>query len=752
MRITLRLILSLVLGITLVASLFDLLQVQQEKRRLREDLERRAAVLAENLGQTVERQLEKQGTGKVQGIVDTLGKRERLSGVAIYDAAGHSQAITSGLAELPQFPAMALEAVQTGHGLGQFQTVNGKLMHIYALPLKRQETVDGALVLLHDASYISGLTAGTWRLNFIRLLMQTLLIALVTLLIVRWSIAGPIAKTAEWMKRLRRGETPEQAGLPRKGLFEPLAQEVIHLTKSLSAARAAAEQEAQLREAGDSLWTPERLKEHVRITLRGQPVFVISNREPYVHIRKGKSIQYVVPASGLVTALEPILRACGGTWIAQGSGDADRETADRDSKLRVPPEDPQYTLRRVWLTKEEEEGYYYGFSNKGLWPLCHIAHTRPEFRSDDWSHYQAANIKFAEAALQELEATEEPYILIQDYHFALLSRLIREKRPDARIAVFWHIPWPNPEAFGICPWQKELLDGLLGADLIGFHTQFHCNNFLDTIDRTLESRIDWQTFSVNRLGRTTRVKPFPISVAFPGNARRPEEHPGGETSKAALFKELGVNASYLGVGVDRIDYTKGILERFRGIERFLEKYPAYQRKLTFVELGEPSRTHIKEYRDLVGRVEEETDRINWRFQTKDWRPIVLLKGHHTHEEIQPFYRAADLCLVTSLHDGMNLVAKEFIAARDDEQGVLILSCFTGASNELQTALLINPYDIEQMAETIRAALEMEPEERRTRMLRLRSTVREYNIYRWAAILISELSQIQSETKQPAQAT
>jgi trehalose 6-phosphate synthase len=411
----------------------------------------------------------------------------------------------------------------------------------------------------------------------------------------------------------------------------------------------------------------------------------------------------------------------------------------------VPPEDPQYTLRRVWLTKEEEDGYYYGFSNEGLWPLCHIAHTRPTFRAEDWAYYQQVNTKFAEATLIELEGTEEPCVLIQDYHFALLPRLIKEKRPDARVAIFWHIPWPNAEVFSICPWQKELLHGLLGADLIGFHIQFHCNNFLSTVDRSLESRIDGERFAVNRLGHTTWVKPIPISVSFSNKSFQSAAEVDKDALKHRLLNELGIQARYLGVGVDRIDYTKGIIERFRGIERFLEKYPAYEGQLTFVELGEPSRTHIKQYHDLVEQVEQETERINMRFQSGSWKPIVLLKGHHTHEQIQPYYRAADFCLVTSLHDGMNLVAKEFVAARDDERGVLILSCFTGASRELQAALPINPYDIEQIADTIREALDMSDQEVRSRMGKLRLTVREANVYRWAANLITELSQIQMES-------
>jgi len=394
------------------------------------------------------------------------------------------------------------------------------------------------------------------------------------------------------------------------------------------------------------------------------------------------------------------------------------------------------------LNKQEEEGYYYGFSNEGLWPLCHIAHTRPIFRASDWQHYQEVNRKFTDAVLEEIEDTPSPVILVQDYHFALLPQMIKEKRPDARVAIFWHIPWPNPEAFGICPWQRQLVDGLLGADLIGFHVQSHCNNFLQTVDRVVESRVDWEHFSVLRKDHRTMVRPFPISVDLtddePGTGDNAES---SYLERASLTRSLGIEATFLGIGVDRVDYTKGILERFLAIERFLEKYPAYQGKFTFVQIGAPSRTHLKRYHDLLAEVEAEADRINWRFQSDKWKPIVFLKRQHSHNEITPYYRAADLCMVTSLHDGMNLVAKEFLAARADERGVLILSQFTGAARELRDALLVNPYDIDQSAEAIRVALEMEPEDKQLRVHRMRRTIKEHNIYRWASNLITELCEV-----------
>jgi alpha,alpha-trehalose-phosphate synthase [UDP-forming] len=740
--LTVRLTISLIVGITLISLFSSYYEVRFQKQGLRRDLERRAEVLGESLVDKVEPYLKKGSRKDLQTIVDRFGNREHLAGVAIYDPQGDSIAITPGLVpRLTGEPAVVQQAATKGESAGAFIRLGEASVYIYAFPLRQDEAVVGGLAIVHDASYINVQSRRIWRDTFLRVLVLVFLITLTTLLIVRWSITGPIARAAQWMQALRTGKISSRPAAPDLDLFRPLAREMTTFAASLTAARSAAEKEAQLRQAADTFWTAERLSVHVRGRLGDSRLFVVANREPYIHRRQGKSVEAIVPASGLVTALEPVLRACDGTWVAHGSGDADRETVDKHDRLRVPPDDHRYTLRRVWMSKEEEEGYYYGFSNEGLWPLCHIAHTRPLFRGSDWEHYERANRRFADAVLKEMEGMERPVLLAQDYHFALLPRMIKKKRPDARVAIFWHIPWPNPEAFGICPWQRELVDGLLGADLIGFHIQSHCTNFLQTVDRALESRIDWEHFTVNREEHRTVVKPFPISVEFP-------EHPpaaeGGESiyeERVALLRELGIEAVFLGVGVDRVDYTKGILERFLAIERLLEKHPTYREKFTFLQIGAPSRTHIKRYHDLLAEVEAEAERINWRFQTGKWKPIVFMKRQHTHHEIQRFYRTADLCLVTSLHDGMNLVAKEFVAARPDEQGVLVLSRFTGAARELPDALLVNPYDIEQMAEAVRFALEMDTEERKTRMQRLRRVVREHNIYRWAGTLIGELCEV-----------
>ena len=736
-----RLIVSLIVGVTLVSLCSSYYQVLMMDRGLRKDLERRSEVLGESLGRNVERDMARDTPQALQRTVQQFANREHLAGLAVYDPQGHPIAITANLEPImASAPAVVTQALKQDQDSSAFLKIGSASIHIYALPLHRGDSIIGSLAIIHDSGYIRGESLRIWRETFLSALAHVVLIVLITLLIVRWSIAGPIARTAHWMKALRTGRGAVRIRVPDLELFRPLAREVATFAESLNTARSAAELEARLRESGESMWTADRLAVHVRARLEDGRLFVISNREPYTHTRRGKSVVVNVPASGLVTAIEPVLRACDGTWVAHGSGDADLDAVDAQDRLLVPPDDPRYTLRRVWLTKEEEEGYYYGFANEGLWPLCHIAHTRPLFRASDWKHYQEVNQKFADALLEEMENISRPVVLVQDYHFALLPRMIKKARPDARVAIFWHIPWPNPEAFGICPWQRELVDGLLGADLLGFHIQSHCTNFLQTVDRIVESRIDWEHFSVQRLDHRTAVRPFPISVEFADGPTEPARESAYE-QRGALLKALGVEAASLGVGVDRLDYTKGILEKFLAVERFLEKYPRYQGVFTFVQIGAPSRTHIKRYHDLQAEVEAEADRINWRFQGDHWKPIVLLNRQHSHKEIEPYYRAADLCLVTSLHDGMNLVAKEFVATRQDERGVLILSCFTGAARELRDALQVNPYDIDQTAEAIRAALEMQPEEKQMRMQRMRKLVREHNVYRWAGSLIGELCEV-----------
>jgi trehalose 6-phosphate synthase len=740
-----RLIVSLIIGITLVSLCTSYYQARVLNQGLQKDLQRRAEVLGESLSSNVEHDLQRDAQKTLRRTVQQFANREHLAGLAVYDPQGQPLAVTTSIAPLmTSAPAIVLQSLKENRNTDAFVRMGSASLHIYAAPLHQGDQLIGSLAIVHDSGYIRQESLRIWRETFLSALAHVVLIVFITLLIVRWSIAGPIARTAHWMKALRTGRGTVRIKVPDLELFRPLAREVATFAESLNTARSAAELEARLRETGESMWTADRLAVHLSSRLEDGRLFVVSNREPYMHVRRGKTVAVSQPASGLVTAIEPVLRACDGTWVAHGSGDADVETVDVHDRLLVPPDDPRYTLRRVWLNKEEEQGYYYGFANEGLWPLCHIAHTRPLFRASDWKHYQEVNQKFADALLEEMQNVNKPVVLVQDYHFALLPRMIKQSRPDARVAIFWHIPWPNPEAFGICPWQRELVDGLLGADMIGFHIQAHCTNFLQTVDRVVESRIDWEHFSVQRLDHNTTVRPFPISVEVAEADTNPPRESAYE-ERATLMKNLGVEAALMGLGVDRMDYTKGILERFLAVERFLEKYPRYQGVFTFVQIGAPTRTHIKRYHDLQAEVEAEADRINWRFQADQWKPIVLLNRQHSHQEIAPYYRAADMCLVTSLHDGMNLVAKEFVATREDERGVLILSCFTGAARELRDALQVNPYDIDQTAEAIRAALEMQADEKQTRMQRMRKQVRENNIYRWAGSLIGELCEVRLDT-------
>jgi trehalose-6-phosphate synthase len=749
MRLTSRLSSSLICSVAAVSLILAYYQTRADTRSLHRELERHALLLAESVAKSAEPLVENNSYRDLQRLVDRFKNREQIAGIAVYSVSGELLALSSGLtAHLDQVPGPVMQAMGDGLTHAAFLQLGGDPMHVVAMPLRHDPTVIGILSVFHDTAYIDVQAAALWRRALIGVAIQTLLIGFITLLTIRWGFGRPLVRMTQWLHELRMGAPTTGPKIAERGEFEPLTQEVTRLASSLVAARAAAEEEARLRESGESNWTAERLRVFVQSRLGGDRLFVVSNREPYEHVRRPEGIQCIVPASGLVTALEPVLRACDGTWIAQATGDADHEMVDEMGRVRVPPDHAQYTLRRVWLTPEEEQGFYLGFANEGLWPLCHIAHTRPTFRADDWDAYQAVNEKFAAAVLEEIAEEQSPVVLAQDYHFALLPRIIKQRRPDARVAIFWHIPWPNSEAFGICPWQRELLDGLLGADLIGFHIQGHCNNFLETVDRALESRIDWEHFAVSREGRSTLVQPFPISVSPDrADADGPSEALP-HLERAALLERLGVHATFMGVGVDRIDYTKGIPERFRGIESFLEKCPAYKGEFTFVQIGSPSRTQIPRYHDVMQEVVQEAERINRRFQTGNWKPIVLLPRQHSHAEILPYYRTADLCMVTSLHDGMNLVAKEFVAARQDDQGVLILSRFTGASHELADALVVNPYDTQEVAHAIHRALEMAPDERRARMQRMRATVRERNIYRWAGGLIGELCAIRTAAAEP----
>lgn len=487
-------------------------------------------------------------------------------------------------------------------------------------------------------------------------------------------------------------------------------------------------------------WSPETLRKILADELPDAQVIIVSNREPYIHneTRDG-NVELVVPASGLVSALEPITRACAGTWIAYGGGTADRTVVDRNDRVQVPPGNPSYTLRRVWLSDDEYQGYYLGFANEGLWPLCHIAFTRPIFRESDWEAYEAVNRKFAETVVAEAR-NERPIVLVQDYHFALLPRMIRERLPEAIVITFWHIPWPNSEVFSICPWRERILDGLLGSSIVGFHTQFHANNFTESVDRFMESRIERADAAISYGGQVTLVHSYPISIEWPVELLK--TLPSVEECRARVRKRFRIPAgAKLCVGVERLDYTKGILDRFHALEELFIRHPETIGNVVFLQIAAPSRGTLPAYKQLHDECLRYADELNQRYGSKSYQPVVMVAEHHSQAAVYELYRAADICLVTSLHDGMNLVAKEFVASRDDERGVLLLSTFAGASRELLEALIVNPYDAAMMSEAMLQAMTMGPDEQHERMRRMRDIVRDNNVYRWAGSMLLDAARL-----------
>ncbi len=490
------------------------------------------------------------------------------------------------------------------------------------------------------------------------------------------------------------------------------------------------------------MFNKETLKQIVSDKIGNDLLVVVSNREPYIHRFHEGRIMVDKPASGLVTAMDPMLRATEGVWVAHGSGNADRKAVDAHNRIKVPPDSPKYTLRRVWLTKEEERGYYYGFSNGALWPLCHIVYARPDFSVHNWEMYSRVNQRFADAVIEEI-GDQRAFVWVQDYHLALLPALLKEKRPDLRVAQFWHIPWPTPEVFRICPWQKEILEGMLGNDLLGFHIKYHCDNFLHTVAQNLEARVDYERSSVfHHEGVETKVRPFPISVDFEEISHDASKDYSMDETVEDVLHTLPEKYEVIAVGIDRFDYTKGILERLRAIDRMLEKHHDMIEKFLFIQVGALSRIHLGLYKRLNDEINAVVEEINWKYATDSWTPIILVRRNTVYPQILHFYRMANVCVVSSLHDGMNLVAKEFVSSRLEDDGVLVLSQFTGAARELESgALLVNPYNVEEMADALYAAAIMPKEEQHQRMTRMRETVKEHNIYKWGSDFISELASI-----------
>lgn len=730
LRLSLRFILPLVLvlgmGAYVVVPLMDTLTLRWFVR----DLDIRSQLIAAALQDPLLDYAEEKSTTRIKSLFNRAIQDERLYALAFCNNAGTIVVRTS---TYPDSLGCWKATPNEGKRQPLVHLPQGPI-HVAESQLVRGTENLGKLILVHDMSFIERRSTDTKKYVMLFLAALGLVISLITVLVAHLSWRG-------WMNGVRgllRGELmPHANSRVSSPEMQPLVGDLRALLREYHLER-------QGQHTSTDFWTPEKLRKLLVGELPGDQVLVVSNREPYIHVETPNGIEVRRPASGLVTAVEAVMRACSGTWIAHGSGSGDRKTVDAHDRVPVPPGNPSYSLRRIWLTKEEEQGYYYGFANEGLWPLCHIAHVRPVFRTTDWERYVEVNQRFADAVISEAHS-DDPVVMVQDYHFALVPRMIREVLPKATIITFWHIPWPNSESFGICPWREQIIDGLLGSTILGFHTPFHRKNFLDSVDRYLETRIETEASTVTYGGALTQVENYPISIAWP----EPDDTnaPPIDEVRSKIRKELTLSPDcLLGIGIDRLDYTKGIVERFQAVERMLELNPGMVGKFTFVQIAAPSRSSLDEYQAFEAKVRALAQRINQRFSEDGYVPIVLKAEHHDQELLQQYYRAADVCMVTSLHDGMNLVAKEFIAARTDERGVLILSQFTGASRELHEALIINPYHIEDGADALMRALIMPEYEQRERMRSMRSLVRDHNVYRWAGHMLLDAARLRKRER------
>lgn len=716
LRFLIPLVLTLVAAAYLALPLMDELNLRWFSR----DLNIRGALVANTLSDAIGETSDATSETRLQPLFDRAVQDERLVALGLCSADGillrHTTSYPKSLS--CKDAQAASEMPDPRHVLA------GGAVHVGVHSVTARDGRLSQLVLLHDLSFIERRSLDTRRYLIIFIAALGLTIAVITVVVAQLSWRG-------WVSGVRgilRGE----------GLILPLlpGPEMTPFAADLRARLRDLEDEYRRALGPQTDWDPERLRALLRTQLRGDQVIVVSNREPYIHETTPDGVSVKRPASGLVTAVEPVMRACSGTWIAHGSGSADRQVVDRHDRVGVPPDKNEYVLRRIWLSPEEEQGYYYGFANEGMWPLCHVAHVRPVFRESDWEQYRIVNQRFADAVVAEARS-DDPVVLVQDYHFALLPAMIRAKLPKATILTFWHIPWPNPESFSICPWRHEILEGLLGSTILGFHTRFHCKNFIETVDRVLEARIEHENSTITFKNEETLIESYPISIEWPTEATR-AKWPSIAECRSQVFARLNLpERTCLAVGVDRFDYTKGILERLHAVERLLEKRPEWIGRFVFVQVAAPTRASLEEYQEFQERIKRVSKRINDRFGRADYQPVHLLATHHEPDAVTELFRAANMCVVTSLHDGMNLVCKEFVAARDDEQGALILSRFAGAAREMPEALIINPYHVEETADALHRAATMTSAEQRERMASLRMTVREFNVFRWAGHMLAD---------------
>ena len=727
---------TVIAAVSLIAAGFTLAQANQEQLDLTARMQSRTQLLADSLSESISPSFRSYATSSVQSTIDKFATEERIAGIGVYDTNVAPVAVSSNMPQEAASAPLLPTVMDENRPSGDFVSSRGQSIYVFAEPIMSGEHVIGVLVVAQNAQYIQDRIGIIWRDNLIRLLLQLVIVAGSIFVLVRWVFFRPLVRLAESIKSVRAGQSAETGGSAH-AFLAPLTSELSKMTSSLRQARTAASEEARLRlEKEDAPWTAERLREFVKSSMKGRSIYVVSNRGSHTVRRTKAGVEYVPPANGMTTAVTPIVETCGGVWFACGSVH-DKDVAGKDGRLPMPPnEEPKYTLKQILLGDEEADGHY-GFSAEALYPLCLITHTRPTFKEDQWAAYKKVNGIFAQQILEEIAAVEQPIILIQDYHFALLPRMIKKSRPDARIGLFWHVPWPNEESFSICPWRKEILYGMLGADVIGFNTRQFCNHFMDTVSSEVESLIDWEQFSVIRSGHRTYVMPFGISIPFTDG----RGVAGDKNATESVLRKLRINSSHVALGVDRLDYAKGLPERFRSIEYFLESHPEYLGNFTLLQIASPHRERIPEYQKYKQQVVFEAQRINKKFATKDWRPIVLELRQYSHAELSVLYERADICLVTSLHDSMNLVAKEYVAAQVDGHGVLVISQFAGASRELRGALVVNPYSAKETADAIHAGLTMPMSDRYRRMKLMRSIIKRYNVYRWGGDFIRAVTEL-----------
>ena len=490
--------------------------------------------------------------------------------------------------------------------------------------------------------------------------------------------------------------------------------------------------------------TAKNLSEFLKENLNGKKVIIALQKEPYSHIRTVKGIEVKKSAGGVHVLIDSVMKQIGGTIVAMASGNADYEVIDKDGKVKISNDGKSYDLKRIFLKKEEYDGFYYGFANQTLWPLFHVVFVKPHFDAKWWQNYIEVNRKFADAIFSEI-GQDDAFIWINDYHLALLPKMLHELKPTLSIGTFWHIPWPTHEIFRICPWRKQLIEGLLGSDFISFHRDYHVDNFVNCARRELGLIVESEPTTIKRYGHETKLVNLPAGIDFDDIRKTLKKYKN--ITKSRIKKDFGFEYEYLILGVERIEYTKGLVERLNILVNFLEKYPEYHGKLVYLSISPPSRQKIPAYKQYMREVLDLADGINWRFGNGSWQPVRIVMDTFLRERLFTYYRLADVCMVTALDDGMNLVAKEYVLSCKKDKGMLVLSKFTGAAKDLRRAVLINPYDIEESTHGLFEALKMDREEKLKRNNEMIQILEENNIYQWALQFIQNTLR-SNEDQQP----